>query len=171
MTSSNLRAVAPAEKTEVNPKFQHASILRAVMQYGDKSSIARAYPLSSQIVDEWVSGERWNPFDSVAVFTEQLRRNANPAADEPFKILAHRLDFTVFRNARSVDDEKFAQLLNEVSDVVRKRAEIDDPNSDGGTEHTPAELRALAREAKDLAEEAHAYAQTLLRQAAAKETR
>jgi hypothetical protein len=179
MTSSNLVARPSSAKMEVKRSSTEraevarsfAPVLLATFQHGDRSSVAAALVLPPQRIDAMCWGSVQNPFDQAAIVCEQLQKNGNPGWDAPYIALSRRLNFTTFRNTSCPDDVRFAQLLNEVSEVVRTRASIDDPNSDGGAEHTADELRMLAARTLDLAAQATAYANALVMRAAAKETR
>jgi hypothetical protein len=169
--TSNLVARMPSAKMEVKRTFTVAPILRETFRYGDASSVGRALVIPPQRIDDMLAGRRPNPFDQAAIIVEQLRRNGNDASDAGLLALNRRLDYTAFRNTNTIDDARFADLLNEVADVVKTRAAIEAPDSDGGCKRTASELRELARKAYAVAEDATAYASGLLKTAASKESR
>jgi hypothetical protein len=148
------------------------SLLREIVQHGDTSSVARALGVSCQLIFEMTTGQRRSPFEAAAIFTEQLRRNSNPRADEAFLALARRLGFVAYReNIATVDDAEFAVVLRDFSDVVDARADAERPDSPGGADITTAERRELARRSSILIEAAAIYRDTQLLRAAEEDKR
>jgi hypothetical protein len=137
-----------------------ADVLAETFERGDQASVAVTLRIPPQHVNEWVADVRPSPFEQSVKAIEQLRRNDNPRANEPFLAMARRLGFIAYQESAAADDAKFATLLREFSDVIETRSAAE---ADGIT--TAEERRKIARRAMELAECATSYARDQMRKA------
>lgn len=141
--------------------------LSDVVQHGDARTLGTVLGLGAPRMTAMLQGEKRSPFAAARIVVEQLRRNGNPRADEPFIRLGRDLGFIVYRsNVTAATDIELSDALKEVSDVLRVRAER---ASDGVWD--AADCRATAKEVDEAIERFAALRDRLISDAVALESK
>lgn len=154
-------------------------VLGDVFERGDATSVGIALHVPNQHIFEMLANVRRNPVEATAIVVEQLRRNGNRRADEPFLWLAWRLGYVAHRvETNAADAGLLAAFLKETSDVIaahgvmqraREEAERDGVITIAERRQSIAHRRELALQLSEVVERAMAYRQEELNRAAEEE--